>query len=63
MTYKEWIEELQGFLTREDRLYDEFSLYLNAKSYTRLKEWLEAAFNAGKESTVESACNFDDSVL
>jgi hypothetical protein len=39
-----WLDEVEGFATRSERLYDDFPEVKNLK---RLREWLQAAFNVG----------------
>jgi hypothetical protein len=44
-SFEEWMEEMQGFLTREDRLYSEFDV--DQRTRERIRIWLEAAWQSG----------------
>jgi hypothetical protein len=45
-----WLDEVEGFATRSERLYDDFS---EVKDLKRLREWLESAFNVGYATAVK----------
>lgn len=48
MTFKEWLEEIEVYSTREHRLSTEFDK-LEEKQYKSLLVWLKAAYDAGLE--------------
>lgn len=42
--FYEWLNEVENFSTRAERLYEDFPEVKNLK---RLREWMEAAFTVG----------------
>lgn len=44
MTFSEWLEEIEIFATRHERMIEVFD---NNPSYTTIEAWLEAAYNTG----------------
>lgn len=47
-TFEDWLYEMEGFHVRAERILDD----LEGADVKRLRDWLLAAFNAGKESQV-----------
>ncbi|NDB84079.1 MAG: hypothetical protein EB127_15385 [Alphaproteobacteria bacterium] len=56
MTFDEWFKEVELFSTREERFFNDLDHHnSNSKgSYQRMASWLEAAYNAGSTSHVQS---------
>lgn len=48
MTFDEWLNEIENFATREERLYDDFTM-LNYKDYLA---WLKVAWCVGAEHSL-----------
>ena len=46
MTFNEWLEEIECFSMREERLQCTFS-HLDKLDWKELMEWLEAAYRVG----------------
>ena len=46
MTFNEWLTQREGFSSRAERLYEDFS---EVKDLAKLRKWLEAAYNEGQE--------------
>jgi len=46
MTFYEWLEEIENYSSRSERIYDDF---LEVKDLKKIRFWLEAAFEAGKQ--------------
>jgi len=42
--FYEWLDELEAFSTRSERLYDDF---FEVKDLNKLRSWLEAAYMTG----------------
>lgn len=51
MTFDEWLNEIENFATREERLYDDFTM-LNYKDYQILLAWLKVAWCVGAEHSL-----------
>ena len=47
MTFDEWLNEIENFSSRSERLYDDF---LEVKDLAKLRKWLEAAYDVGREA-------------
>lgn len=56
MTFEDFMNEIENFSLREERFMDDFYYMFEAdaesynEQYKRMKDWLRAAFEAGKES-------------
>ncbi len=49
-TFKEWLDELEGYSIRMERVYDDLITIThkdNTNKWKYTKEWLKAAFDAG----------------
>ena len=46
MTFNEWLQEIEVFSTREERLQCTFS-HMDKLDWNELMEWLEAAYRVG----------------
>ena len=46
MTFNEWLNEIEGFGLRVERIHDDLVVSREVR-WTDIKEWLEAAYNAG----------------
>lgn len=44
VSFNEWLQEVEGFSSRAERLYDDF---LEVKDLGKLRRWMEAAYLAG----------------
>ena len=49
MTFDEWIDEVENFSTRLERLYEDLNDYQGDNIEIVLK-WLEAAYDVGREA-------------
>jgi hypothetical protein len=57
MKYKEmydWLNEVENYGTRLERLYNEFSTFSDIKDYARLLKWLDAAWNCARMESDET---------
>ena len=48
MTFNEWLNEIEGFGLRVERIHDDLVGHRDVW-WTDVKEWLEAAYDAGYE--------------
>lgn len=57
MTFDEWLEEMEVYSTREERLWSEFDGAYFAESIKRkrMMDWLRAAYEIGRQDGVENA--------
>ena len=46
MTFKDWLQEVEVFSTREQRLHSTFA-HMDGHDWNALMEWLEAAYRVG----------------
>lgn len=49
MTFDEWLDEIEGFSLRRERLYDDLEGFKNGDSQTHVMNWLRAAYDVGAE--------------
>lgn len=49
MTFKEWLDEMEGYGCRMERLMWEFPGINDRPQRERLLQWLEAAYDVGHE--------------
>ena len=61
MSFDEWLNEIENFSTRQERLNEEvnFSAVMTGNmshdfAQRRMYEWLEAAYNVGREAGYEA---------
>lgn len=52
MSFDDWLDEIEGFSDREERLWTDFNCTYFATSHNRKKllDWLRGAYEAGHES-------------
>ena len=48
MTFNEWLNEIEGFGLRVERIRDDLVINRDI-AWHNVKEWLEAAYDAGRE--------------
>ena len=48
MTFHEWLEEIENYSSRSERLYEDF---MEVKDLAKLRFWMEAAYSASKEES------------
>lgn len=46
MTFNEWLNEIEGFGLRVERIHDDLVVNEEVR-WADIKQWLEAAYNAG----------------
>lgn len=46
MTFNNWLSEIENFSSRAERLYDDF---IEVKDLAKLRMWLKAAYEAGRQ--------------
>jgi hypothetical protein len=49
--FDDWFDELEGYSYRSERFYDDFDFAAKTKNYDLMKQWLQADYQMGKEST------------
>jgi hypothetical protein len=47
MKFNEWLNEIEGFGLRCERIHDDLVKNRDAPTWSNIKEWLEAAYDAG----------------
>lgn len=47
MDFDAWFDELEGFVFRSERFYDDFDFAANTKDYQVIVKWLQAAYEVG----------------
>lgn len=47
MKFEDWFEELEGFVFRCERFYDDFDYAAETKDYKKIVKWLQAAYEVG----------------
>ena len=49
MTFKEWLDEPQGFASRQEWLINEIEIASKLGNYSGIMRWLQAAYDVGYE--------------
>jgi hypothetical protein len=60
MTFNEWLNEIEGFGLRVERIHDDLVVNRDIE-WRDVKEWLEAAYDAGCSHGKISASELSDS--
>ena len=47
--FTDWLHEMEGFAMRAERMYEMFGHKLSNEEWSKLKDWMNAAFYAGRE--------------
>lgn len=57
MTFDEWLDEIEIFASRLERLYGDFP---EVDDKEKLLKWLEAAYKVGNEAGYNERCDEED---
>lgn len=64
MTFEEWLDEIEAFSSRRERLNEDVdfaAVMVGNMSHTlaqkRMYTWLEAAYNVGKKAGLQEVCD------
>lgn len=57
MTFDEWMNEIEAFSARRERLYEDLKDY-QGDNIEIVDKWLEAAYNVGRVATLQEIYDF-----